>query len=262
MARSVFYYYSKKSEQKDKYALEKKEIMVIFNENQGRYGYRRITAEMKNRGYRINHKTVQKLMQQSGLRSRKPKVKYRSYKGQTGRTAPNILCRNFNADTLNSKWVTDVTQINIGSEKLYLSPIIDLFNGEVISYNISKSPNLKQIWNMPDKAFRRFSNLEGLIIHSDQGWQYQHREYRTRLEKKGIIQSMSRKGNCLDNAMAENFFGRMKTELLYTKNFKSSQAFIKALKEYIDYYNNRRIKLKLNGMSPIQYRNMFSNKIS
>lgn len=260
MARSVFYYYRKKSEQRDKYALERKEIMCIFNENHGRYGYRRITAEMKNRGYPINHKTVQKLMQQSGLRSRKPKVKYRSYKGQTGRVAPNILCRNFTAETPNSKWVTDVTQINIGSEKLFLSPIIDLFNGEVISYNISKSPNLNQIWNMLDKAFKRFRNLKGLVFHSDQGWQYQHRQYRTRLQEKGIVQSMSRKGNCLDNAMAENFFGRMKTELLYTQKFKSSKAFIKALEEYIDYYNNRRIKLKLNGMSPVQYRKMYGTK--
>ena len=235
MARSVFYYHLKRLKAKDKYASEKEMIKSIFHAHKGRYGYRRVTAEMRNNDAVLNHKTVQRLMGQMGLRSQIRKVRYRSYKGAVGRIAPNIINRDFAASAPNRKWATDVTQINIGSEKLYLSPILDMFNGEIISYNISRSPNLEQIYDMLDKAFARFDCLDGLILHSDQGWQYQHYGYRRRLEEHGIIQSMSRKGNCLDNAMAENFFGIMKTELLYVENFESAEAFMKALEEYIDY---------------------------
>lgn len=256
MARSVFYYHLKRLKAKDKYASEKEMIKSIFHAHKGRYGYRRVTAEMRNNDVVLNHKTVQRLMGQMGLRSQIRKVRYRSYKGAVGRIAPNIINRDFAASAPNRKWATDVTQINIGSEKLYLSPILDMFNGEIISYNISRSPNLEQIYDMLDKAFARFDCLDGLILHYDQGWQYQHYGYRRRLEEHGIIQSMSRKGNCLDNAMAENFFGIMKTELLYTENFESAEAFTKALEEYIDYYNNNRIKSRLKGKSPVQYRTL------
>ena len=157
----------------------------------------------------------------------------------------------------NQKWVTDVTQITVAQTKLYLSPIIDLFNGEVVSYNISNSPNLSQVYDMLDKAFAKVTNTKGIILHSDQGWQYQHRGYQQRLEAHGIIQSMSRKGNCLDNAVAENFFGIMKSELLYAQKFSNSEHFIEKLQEYIEYYNNVRIKSRLQGMSPVQYRNSF-----
>lgn len=180
-----------------------------------------------------------------GLKSKIRKIRYRSYKGEIGKIALNIINRNFIAQAPNRKWATDVTQINIGSEKLYLSPILDMFNGEIISYNLSRSPNIEQIYDMLDKAFAKFDNLDGLIIHSDQGWQYQHYGYRQRLTQNHVLQSMSRKGNCLDNAMAENFFGIMKPELLYAEKFKSAEDFIKALDEYIDYYNNKRIKSRL-----------------
>lgn len=240
----------------DKYAEEKKEVRDIFHEHKGRYGYRRITAEMRNRGYTINHKTVRRIMMETGLKCQIRKVRYRSYKGEVGKTAPNIIGRDFAAVAPNRKWATDVTQINIGSTKLYLSPILDMFNGEIISYNISTSPNLEQVYDMLDKAFARFESLDGLILHSDQGWQYQHYGYRKRLEEHHIIQSMSRKGNCLDNSMMENFFGIMKSELLYAEKFDSAQAFIKALEEYINYYNNKRIKSRLKGKSPVQYRTL------
>ena len=256
MARSVFYYHLKRLKTRDKYADEKDMIKSIFNEHKGRYGYRRITSELRNRDTILNHKTVQRLMIQMGLKSQIRKVRYRSYKGEVGRIAPNVINRDFVAHAPNRKWATDVTQINIGSEKLYLSPILDMFNGEIISYNISKSPNLEQVYDMLDKAFARFDSLAGLILHSDQGWQYQHHGYRKRLEEHGIIQSMSRKGNCLDNAMVENFFGIMKSELLYAEKFDSPEAFIKALDEYIDYYNNKRIKSRLKGKSPAQYRTL------
>ncbi|KAA6309935.1 hypothetical protein EZS27_038669 [termite gut metagenome] len=170
---------------------------------------------MRNLGYEINHKTVQKLMGILDLKCKVRKVRYRSYKGEVGRIAPNVLERNFKTSLPSQKWVTDVTQINIKDEKIYLSPILDLFNGEIIAYSISKSPNMQMISEMLDKAFEKVQDTKGIIFHSDQGWQYQHYGYRKSLEEHGIIQSMSRKGNCLDNAMAENFFGIMKTELLY-----------------------------------------------
>lgn len=255
MARSVFYYHLKALRREDKHAQLKSEIESIFHEHKGRYGYRRITSELKNRGYVVNHKTVQHLMNQLGLKCQTRVVRYRSYKGNVGKVAPNILNRDFVATQPNQKWVTDVTQITIAQTKLYLSPIIDLCNGEVISYNISNSPNLAQVFDMLDKAFAKVSNLKGLILHSDQGWQYQHRGYQQKLKEHEIIQSMSRKGNCLDNAVAENFFGIMKSELLYAQKFRDPNHFITELQEYIEYYNNVRIKNRLHGLSPVQYRN-------
>ena len=237
MARFVFYYHIKRLKAKDKYVLERKEIKDIFHEHKGRYGYRRITAEMRNRNHAINHKTVQRLMMEMGLKSQIRKVRYRSYKGEVGHVAPNVIARDFVAAAPNRKWATDVTQINIGPTKLYLSPILDMYNGEIISHNISASPNLEQVYDMLDKAFEKFDDLNGLIIHSDQGWQYQHYGYRKRLEDHHITQSMSRKGNCLDNAMMENFFGIMKSELLYTEKFESPQAFIKALDTALSFKN-------------------------
>lgn len=256
MARSVFYYHLASLATGGKYDTERELIREIFHEHKGRYGYRRITAELHNRGYGINHKTVQRLMKSMGLKCQIRKVHYRSYKGKVGRVAPNILNRDFKADRPNQKWVTDVTQMKIGQTKLYLSPIVDLFNEEVVAYNISTSPNMEQIYNMLEKALEKLGNVKGLILHSDQGWQYQQAGYCRKLGEHGIVQSMSRKGNCLDNAVAENFFGIMKSELLYTHKFSNPQIFIKALEEYIHYYNNKRIKLKLNGKSPVQYRTL------
>ena len=258
MARSVFYYHLKKLSEEDKYLKIKKEIKQIFHENKGRYGYRRITAELKNRSITINHKCVQRLMGMLGLKCQIRPVRYRSYRGDVGKIAQNILARNFLASRPQQKWVTDVTQINIKQTKLYMSPIIDLYNGEIVSYNLSTSPNMDQIYDMLNKAFLRVPNHKGIILHSDQGWQYQHYGYQRMLKVHGIVQSMSRKGNCLDNAVAENFFGIMKSELLYTKECHSAEQFIHELKEYVEYYNNKRIKNRLNGMSPVQYRTAFS----
>lgn len=184
------------------------------------------------------------------------KVHDRSYKGEVGKIATNTLERNFKASLPNQKWITDVTQINIRDEKIYLSPILDMFNSEIIAYSISKSPNMQMISEMLDKTFDKVQDTKGLIFHSDQGWQYQHYGYRKALEEHGIIQSMFRKGNCLDNAMAKNFFGIMKTELLYAQKFETAEDFIISLGEYIYYYSNDRIKLRLKGKSPVQYRTL------
>ena len=258
MARSTFYYYLKKYKSNhDKYHKIKKEIFNIFNENKGRYGYRRITLELKNRGFNIDHKTVSKLMNILGIKSiQRPKRRYNSYQGSIGKIANNLLKRDFKADKPNQKWVTDVTEFKVHDRKLYLSPIIDLFNGEIISYNLSKHPTFQQITDMLEKAFIKIKNNTNLILHSDQGWQYQMKIYQNMLKEKGIKQSMSRKGNCLDNSCAENFFGILKSELFYPKEkeYKNIEELEKDIKEYIEYYNNSRIKSKLKGMSPIQYR--------
>ena len=257
MPRSTYYYWLKVLKKEDKYKTLKEEIKSIFEENKGRYGYRRITLELRNRGYIINHKTVQRLMKSLGLFSIvRPKRRYNSYKGTLGKIADNILKRNFKADKPNQKWVTDVTEFKVHDEKLYLSPIVDLFNGEVISYNISKHPVFNQVMDMITKAFAKIPNGTNLILHSDQGWQYQMKQYQRVLKEKGVIQSMSRKGNCLDNSCAENFFGILKSELFYVKEkeYNNVDELEKDIIEYIDYYNNKRIKGKLKGMSPVQYR--------
>lgn len=176
------------------------------------------------------------------------------YYEEIGMKDMNLLERDFKADQPNQKWVTDVTEFALFGIKLYLSPIIDLYNGEVISYNLSRHPNLNQVTDMLEKAFSKIPDNTNLILHSDQGWQYQHKHYQKMLKEKGIRQSMSRKGNCLDNACAENFFGLLKTELLYLQKFHSVEHFIEELHEYIEWYNNKRIKLKLNGLSPIDFR--------
>ena len=230
----------------------KKEIVAIFNKNKKRYGYCRITQELHNNDICINHKTVQKLMKQLGLVCHvRERRKYNSYKGDVGKVAPNLLKRHFETNEPNRKWVTDVTEFKVNDQKLYLSPIIDLFNGEVISYTLSRHPNFKQVTDMLEDAFKKLPDkVDYLILHSDQGWQYQMRTYQQMLN----TQSMSRKATCLDNAVAENFFGLLKTELFYLEKFDSIDRLEKAIIEYIDYYNNRRIKLKLNGLSPMQYR--------
>ena len=256
--RSTYYYWVKALERPDKYAVIKELIQQIFTENKGRYGYRRITLECHNRGYVINHKTVQRLMKQLGLKSIVRMKKYRSYKGDVGKIAPNILNRNFHADRPNQKWVTDVTEFSIFGEKLYLSPILDLYNGEIISYQLEKRPVFQLVTDMLERAFEKIGIDDCPILHSDQGWQYQMKQYQQLLQKHNITQSMSRKGNCLDNSVMENFFGHLKSELLYLQEFNSMEHFIKELEEYIYYYNNHRIKKKLKGLSPVKYRTQSS----
>ena len=261
MARSTFYYHLKRGKKKDKYKEVKDMIYTIFHKHKGRYGYRRITLELRNEGHLINHKTVKKLMDELGLKSEVRKVKYRSYKGEVGKTAPNLIDRNFTAEKPYQKLATDVTQMTIGGRKIYLSPILDMCDGEILSYVITEVPNIEMVTRMLNQLYESVNLPKDVILHSDQGWHYQHVIYQRSLKKHGIIQSMSRKGNCLDNAMMENFFGLMKSELLYPGKYTSADTFIKDLTDYIKYYNNERIKLRLNGMSPVQYRKMLTASI-
>lgn len=210
--------------------------------------------ELHNRGYGINHKTVQRLMKELGLVCKVRVKKYQSYKGEVREVAPNLLERNFEADKPNQKWVTDVTEFSLFGQKLYLSPILDLCSRDLVAYTISDRPVLSLVTNMLNQAFEKLPNGTGLILHSDQGWQYQHKQYQRMLHAKGIHQSMSRRGNCLDNAVMESFFALLKSELLYLQGFDSLDHFRKELSDYLDYYNNRRLKAKLKGLTPAQHR--------
>ena len=254
LPRATFYYHLKQRKNPDKYASAKEEITAIYHENRGRYGYRRITTELRKRNILLNHKTVQRLMKEMGIVCRVRIKKYRSYKGEVGKIAPNLLGRNFQADRPNQKWVTDVTEFHLFGEKLYLSPILDLHSRDIVSYVISERPVLSMVTTMLEKAFAKLSDSEVVLLHSDQGWQYQHKQYQRMLREKGIQQSMSNKGNCLDNAVMENFFGLLKSELLYLQEFESMDHFKQELVEYLDYYNNRRIKTKLKGLPPALHR--------
>ncbi len=233
---------------------EKEVIKKIFAKSNNTYGYRRITLALKNQGYAINHKTVLKLMKSLDIKGKQRKNKYRSYKGEVGKTAPNILQREFYTNTPYTKLTTDVTEFNVCNEKVYLSPVLDMYNNEILSYSISLSPNFWQTREMLKNLFERLPKNATPLLHSDQGWQYQMKEFQRLLKEHNVTQSMSRKGNCLDNSVMENFFGRLKVEMFYGEKFESVNAFIEKLKEYIYYYNNERISLKLNGMSPVQYR--------
>lgn len=214
----------------DKDVIEKNEIRKIFYESKSTYGYRRITIKMCQNGFLINHKKVYKLMNELSLKCKTSrKKKYNSYKGNLGRIADNLLNRNFNVNRPMMRLITDVSKFSIQGKKIYLSPILDLFNREIISYSISSSPNFQQIMEMLEKAFSNRVLNQKIILHSDQGWQYQMKIYQSFLKKEGIIQSMSRKDNCLDNAVMENFFGLLKKEMYYGVNLRNNRKFEKCV---------------------------------
>ena len=258
LARSTYYYHLKQLYKPDKNQDIKIEIQSIYREHKGNYGYRRINLELRNRGYSVNHKKVQRLMKVLGLVARiRRKRKYSSYQGEIGKKAENLIQRQFEASKPMEKCYTDVAEFAIpaSSQKLYLSPVLDGFNSEIIAFNLSCSPNLEQVKTMLEQAFTE-KHYENTILHSDQGWQYQHDSYHRFLESKGIQASMSRKGISPDNGMMESFFGILKSEMFYgyEKSFQSLKQLEQAIVDYINYYNNKRIKVKLKGLSPVQYR--------
>jgi putative transposase len=258
LARSTYYYHLKQLNKLDKNKVLKAKIKMIYDEHKGNYGYRRITLELRNQGFLVNHKKVQRLMKRLNLTARiRRKRKYSSYKGEVGKKADNLIQRHFEASKPYEKCYTDITEFAIpaSSQKLYLSPVLDGYNSEIIAYQLSTSPNLEQIKTMLAKAFPD-EHYDNTILHSDQGWQYQHQFYHEFLNQKGIRPSMSRKGNSPDNGMMESFFGILKSEMFYgfEKTFKSLDELKRAIIHYIDYYNNKRIIVKLKGLSPVQYR--------
>jgi len=256
LKKSTYYYHLQKWVKPDKYQKIKDRIQTLFHHHKGRYVYRRICLTLRDEGILINHKTVQRLMKELGLKGKVRPKKYRSYKGTVGYVAENVIQRDFEATEPNQKWVTDVTEFKINGQKIYLSAVLDLFNREIVGYEISKSPNFELVQQSFKKAFTytKLPEKSDLIIHSDQGWLYQIPRFKELLTPYEIRQSMSRKGNCLDNAVIESFFGIMKSEFLYMTTFKNYAEFTKALADYIYYYNHERIKIKLNGKSPVEYR--------
>jgi transposase InsO family protein len=257
LSRSTFYYQAKVLQSGDRYAGLKARIHAVYERHNGRYGYRRITAELSRDGEAVNHKTVQRLMQQLELKSLVRPKRYRAYRGELAST-PNQLNRQFAAARPNEKWVTDVTEFNVRGEKLYLSPVMDLFNGEIVAYEMHERPLFPLIANMLKKALLRLAAEEAPMLHSDQGWQYQMLPYRRQLAERGLTQSMSRRGNCLDNAAMESFFATLKSEFFRLNKFDSIAQLRQGLRRYIHYYNHHRLRLKLKGLSPVEYRTQAS----
>jgi putative transposase len=255
LARSTFFYHQARLQGPDPKEELKSQLMKIFKKNHGRYGHRRIHVELGKQGWSVAKKTVLKLMRSLQLACKvRRKKRYSSYKGDEGKVAPNVLNRNFRADAPNEKWVTDVTEFKVGERKLYLSPIMDLFDRQIISYSVGLSPNLELTNSSLRKALNMLSPGQNVLVHSDQGFQYQHPAWRKLLKEAGAVQSMSRKGNCYDNAVIENFFGHLKEELFHHVRFVNTDALTMALHEYMSWYNTQRISTKLKGLSPVEYR--------
>lgn len=260
LPKSSFYEWIMKLEKVDEEELQLiKIIKEIFTKSNQSYGYRRVTIALKKRGIIVNHKRVYRIMKENGFKCVKftrRSRRYSSFKGEVGKIAENKLNRRFNVSMPNKVWVTDVTEfkINNNDRKLYLSPIMDLFNGEILSFNISTSPTVKFTTDALDNALKQLPKEHSLMIHSDQGFHYQHIHWVNRLEERNITQSMSRRGNCIDNSPMENFFGLLKQEMYYGEEFSSVDELANKIEQYIYWYNNKRIKEKLNGLSPIEYR--------
>lgn len=256
LARSTYYYHTKsKLVQSSDVAQLKQQVTVLFTQHKGCYGYRRITLLLRQMGMRVNKKRIQRLMVEQGLRAViRRRRQYSSYQGEQGRIAANVLARQFDSTQPNEKWVTDVTEFKVGQEKLYLSPLMDLYNREIVSYSLKRRPSYDLVSEMINQALAQLPENTSLLIHSDQGWHYQHPTYQHTLRQRGITQSMSRKGNCLDNAVIENFFGTLKCEMFYTEEFNSIEQLEQRIHEYIRYYNHERIHTKLKGLPPVQYR--------
>ncbi|WP_309304117.1 IS3 family transposase [Arthrobacter sp. CJ23] len=255
LARSTFFYHQARLQAPDPKEALKAAVTEIFEKNHGRYGHRRIHTELVKQGWTVAKKTVLKLMRLLQLLCKvRRKKRYNSYRGEQGAIAPNLLNREFDADAPNQKWVTDVTEFRVGDRKLYLSPVMDLFDRQIISYTIGSSPNLELTNTSLREALATLESGQQPLVHSDQGFQYQHASWRNLLQGAGAAQSMSRKGNCYDNAVMENYFGHLKEELFHYVRFLNTEALATALHEYIRWYNTERISTKLKGLSPVQYR--------
>ena len=255
LPRSTFYYQSKALAMSGRHDALKVKIQAVFLQHRGLYGYRRVTAAIHRNGQVVNHKTVQRLMSEMGIKSRVRRKKFRSYRGELGRAVPNVLNREFTASQANRKWVTDVTEFGVAGKKLYLSPIMDLYSGDIVAYQTSHRPDFSLVMDMLKKAVENCKATDGLLLHSDQGWHYRMQPYRAALAQYRMKQSMSRKGNCFDNAAMESFFATLKAEYFHLSDFDEDVEQLNAgLRRYIDYYNRHRIKSKLGDMSPVEYR--------
>jgi putative transposase len=251
LPRSTFFYHQARLLAPDPQAVLKAAVTGIFEKSHARYGHRRVHIELVKQGWTVAKKTVLKLMGVLGLVCKvRRKKRYNSYQGEQGVVAPNLLKRQFEADAPNQKWVTDVTEFSVGDRKLYLSPVMDLFDRQIISYALGLSPNLELTNSSLRGALTTLENGQKPLVHSDQGFQYQHTSWRKLLENAGAIQSMSRKANCYDNAVMENFFGHLKEELFHRVRFLNTDALATALHEYMRWYNTERISTKAQRPKP------------
>lgn len=257
MARSSYFYQVKKLRGEDKYQKLRSRIKNLFNESMGRFGYRRIHALLKNQGTTISEKVVRRIMKEEGLTVRaKKKRRYSSYKGEISPAVGNLINRDFHANRPNQKWLTDITEFSIKAGKVYLSPIIDCFDGMPVVWSIGTSPNAELANSMLKSAIVTLEPDEKPVVHSDRGCHYRWPEWISIMDKAGLQRSMSSKGCSPDNAACEGFFGHLKTEMFYSRNWDNTsiEDFIREVNQYMNWYRDDRIKLSLGGLSPINYR--------
>ena len=254
LPRSTFYAWDVARKLPDKYAQAKELINRIYDKHKGRYGYRRIAYALREHGIELHANTVRRLMGLLGLKSVQRVKRFRSFRGKVGVIAPNHLERDFDADAPNQKWATDVTELRVGDEKVYLSTVKDLCTREIIAHETGLRPTIGLVISMLRKALAKLGPGQAPTMHSDQGWHYQMPEYRKLLSDHNVVQSMSRKGNCLDNAAMESFFAVLKTECFHKHKFADASALTATINEYIRYYNTQRISTVLGGLTPLQCR--------
>lgn len=255
--KSNYYRWLEKSKDKDENIISK--IKIIVKDNKYRYGYRRVHSALKSEyGIYINHKKVLKIMNEYNLLAKTREKKFKLKNGNYHQKLDDLINRDFKSDTPNKKWYTDITMLKSKEVRLYLSTIIDGYNNEVISYNFSESPNVEFVLKTLNKACDN-SQYNNLILHSDQGSTYTAYAFQEQVKEKNINQSMSRVGVCYDNVQIESFFSHLKEEIFYSPdNLLSKKELIEIVNEYMYYYNNNRIQMKLKEMSPVQYRKHFS----
>lgn len=257
MAKSSYCYQKRCLHREDPYDEFRIRIHQIFYEVGGCYGYRRIHALLIREGYMISEKVVRRIMKEDNLVVPHIKrKKYSSYVGEVSPAAENIINRDFHAELPNKKWLTDITEFGIPAGKVYLSPIVDCFDGMAVSWTIGTSPNADLANTMLDTAILGLAEDEHPIVHSDRGGHYRWPGWIERMDEAGLTRSMSKKGCSPDNSACEGFFGRIKNEMFYGRNWKgvSLETFMALLDTYLHWYNEKRIKISLGGMSPVEYR--------
>lgn len=255
--KSSYSYHKRQLALPDKYSNVRAQIIDIFEKNKRRYGYRRIHASLKNMGIILSEKIVRRIMREENLVAKSIKMKrYSLYDGEVSPAVENVLQRDFKADKPNEIWVTDITEFRIPAGKVYLSPMIDCFDGALVSWTISTSPNAELVNTMLDQAILTLRDREKTIVHTDRGAHYRWQGWIDRMDNNNLTRSMSKKGCSPDNSACEGFFGRLKNEFFHGESWLgvSVDNFIKLLDEYLDWYNNERIKLSLGGISIMKYR--------
>ena len=257
LSKSSYFYQQHVFERDDKYASIRPRLKIIFKQNYASYGYRRMKLELADESIQLSEKVIRRLMKEENLQVINRRYqKYSSYAGEISPAVPNLLRRDFNANKPNQKWVTDITEFTIQADKIYLSPIIDCFDGQIVSWTIGRHPNAELVNAMLRAALETLTESEKPIVHSDRGAHYRWPVWIQLMKEHQLPRSMSKKGYTPDNAQAESFFGHLKTEFFYSQNWigKTDQDFRKSLDSYIHWYNTKRRKISLEGKSLSEYR--------